>query len=69
MSVMTRYGNTKSQQIKCNGKLLCEFEVEIEEEMMPHSTIMVYDVKDKQTIFQGQTRIETENLGRNHVSC
>ena len=36
--------------------------------MMPHSTVMVYDVKDQQTIFQGQTEIETENFGRNHVS-
>ncbi|KAL7011176.1 hypothetical protein ACKWTF_014135 [Chironomus riparius] len=67
-AIVTRYGNTDSKQVDCKGQLLCDFELDIAEEMMPHSTIMVYDVKDQQTIYQGQTEIETDNLGRNHLT-
>lgn len=68
MAVATRNGNIKTQQISCNRKLICDFEVEVKQDMMPHSTIIVYDIKNSHTIFQGQTTIVTEDLGRNHVS-
>lgn len=67
MSVVTRYGNIKTRQINCGGKTVCEIEVVVDEQMMPHSTVIAYDVRDEKSIYQGQTTIVTENLGRNHV--
>jgi len=68
VSVVTRYGNIKTRQINCGGKTVCEIEVVVDEQMMPHSTVIVYDVRDEKSIFQGQTKIVTEDLGRNYVS-
>ena len=66
--IVTRYGNSDAKQVDCKGKLLCDFDVDMEETMMPQSTIMVYDVRDQQTIYQGKTEVETQNLGDNYVS-
>ncbi|CAG9810190.1 unnamed protein product [Chironomus riparius] len=67
MSTITRYGNIKTRQIDCGGKTVCEIAVVIDEQMMPHSTVLIYDVRDEKSIFQGQTKIVTEDLGRNYL--
>lgn len=54
-------------QVSCNGKVSCEFNVKITKQMIPQSTVMVYSVKNKQSIYQGKTIIETEDLSENYV--
>ncbi|XP_070506231.1 CD109 antigen-like [Chironomus tepperi] len=67
-SIVTRYGNSLTKQVKCNMKKMCIFEIEVDDKMMPQSTILVYDVRNQQTIYQGQDEIKTENLGINFLT-
>ncbi|KAL7011186.1 hypothetical protein ACKWTF_014142 [Chironomus riparius] len=67
MAIITRYGISQNRQIECNDQQICEFEIKIMDAMMPYSTIMVYDVKNKNTIYQGQAEVVTEDVGRNEL--
>ncbi|XP_070499789.1 thioester-containing protein 1 allele R1-like [Chironomus tepperi] len=68
VAVVTRFGIVENLLIPCGKQTLCEFELKIDEKMMPKSTIMVYDIRDKDVIYQGKVQIETDNLGRNYLN-
>jgi len=65
--ISSNNGNVQSQVVDCYDDTSCVFDVVVREEMMPHSTVSVYHVKDKLHIYQGFTQIGTDLTG-NHVS-
>lgn len=65
---MTRYGNSESKLVNCNGQLNCEFDIKITKEMIPKSKISIYFVKDKRNIYFGSTNLTVEEFGDNYVS-
>jgi len=64
---MSRHGNIESHQVYCNYRLTCPFNITIRKNMMPEAKIVVYHVKDKQSIHQGEVTIRTAELGKNTV--
>jgi len=66
--VMSRHGNVESHQVYCNYETVCKFNVTVRKGMMPEAKVVVYFVEDKTSIYQGETTIMTEDLGRNMVS-
>ena len=66
--VMSRYGNIESHQVYCSFHINCEFNITITRNMMPEVKVVVYDLKDRRSMYQGQTTIRTEELGKNTVS-
>ncbi|CAG9810781.1 unnamed protein product [Chironomus riparius] len=66
--VSSNNGNVQSQVVDCYDETSCEFEVVVREEMMPHSTVSVYYVKDKLHIYQGFTQIGTDDLTGNYLN-
>ncbi|XP_070504691.1 CD109 antigen-like [Chironomus tepperi] len=65
--VSSNNGNVQSEVVDCNDETSCEFHIVFKEEMMPHSTVNVYHVKDKLHIYQGYTKIGTEELTANNL--
>jgi len=65
---MTRHGNTEIHQRNCNFLTTCSFNISVKKDMMPKSKVVVYYVKNKQKIFQGETTIKTKELSGNYVS-
>jgi len=66
--VMSRHGNIESNQIHCSFHISCKFNVTIKESMMPGAKVLIYFVKDKHTMYQGETVIISGELGKNTVS-
>lgn len=64
---MTRYGNLEHHQIPCYYHLTCSFNITVQKDMMPQSTVIVYYVKNKIYLYEGSTNITTVDLGANHV--
>jgi len=65
--VVSRHGNVESHQVYCNYKTICKFNVTVRKNMMPEAKVVVYLIKDKTSIYQGETTIMTKNLGKNEV--
>ncbi|KAL7012570.1 hypothetical protein ACKWTF_014932 [Chironomus riparius] len=69
LSVTTnKLGNIQYQVVDCNNNLNCEYYVDINENMMPNSTVTVYNVVDKSHIYQGSTTIGTELFEAEHLN-
>ena len=66
--VMSRHGNIESHQVYCNFHYTCKFNITIKKDMMPESKVVVYQMKDRNSIHQGDTTVTTVELGRNTVS-
>ena len=65
---MTRHGNTEIHQRYCNFTTTCSFNITMRRDMMPKSKVIVYYVKERKKIFQGETTIKTKELSGNYVS-
>ncbi|CAG9810251.1 unnamed protein product [Chironomus riparius] len=68
LMIMTKNGNSEIHQHYCNFKMTCTHVISIKKDMMPTSKIIVYYVKEKKTIYQGETIITTKELSGNHLS-
>jgi len=69
LSIITnKLGNIQSEVISCNNNANCEFYITINENMMPSSTVTVYNVVDKSHIYYGSTRIGTDVFKEDNVS-
>ena len=66
--VTSRHGNIESHQVHCSFKYLCKFNFTITKKMMPEAKVLVYHVKDKTKMYQGEVTITTVELGKNTVS-
>jgi len=65
--VMSRHGNIECHQVYCNYHSACPFNFTIRKDMMPEAKIVVYHVKNKESIHQGEVTITTVELGKNTV--
>ncbi|CAG9810260.1 unnamed protein product [Chironomus riparius] len=63
--VMSRHGNIESHQAYCSFRINCKFNFTITRDMMPEAKVVVYYVKDRQSMSQGETTITTIELGKN----
>lgn len=68
VAVMTKFGAFQTETIKCNDKSVFDFPIEIKPQMMPHFTVEVYHVRDKDVVEHGNIKIETKDMGDNFVS-
>lgn len=66
--VISRLGIIETHQIYCNYFYTCTFNITFQKEMMPSAKMKVYFIKDKQTMYQGETIITSGELGKNTVS-
>jgi len=66
---MSRHGSIESHQVYCQYKINCKFNITIKKDMMPEAKVVIYYVKDRKNMYQGETTIVTTELGRNTVSC
>lgn len=64
----SRKGNIESRQINCDFELTCQFSINIRKEMMPSAKVIVYHLRNKNSIYQGEITINTNELGANSVS-
>lgn len=65
---MTRHGNVQSKKEICGFKLNCNFTMEITEDLIPESTVVIYAISDVKQFAYGEVVIKSKNLGKNHVS-
>jgi len=65
--IMSRHGHVESHKKNCDFKLLCTVGTKITNDMMPHVTVIVYQIKNKHIIFRGETTIETADISSNEV--
>ena len=66
--VMSRHGNIESHQVYCSFRINCKFNFTITRNMMPEAKVVVYYVKDRLSISQGEVTVTTTELGKNTVS-
>ena len=66
--IMSRHGHVESHKVRCNFNLTCSLATRIRKDMMPHATVIVYQVVDKRVVFQGETTITTDDISSNNVS-
>lgn len=65
---MSRHGAVKNYQVICKSEIRCDFQLTLNKDMMPQSTVVVYNVKDSSSLQQGETVIKTMEIGQNTVS-
>ena len=64
---MSRHGHVESHRKNCDFKLLCTVGTRISNDMMPHATVIVYQIENKTIIFRGESTIETADITTNEV--
>lgn len=65
---MSRHGAVKNYRVNCKSEIKCDFQLTLNKDMMPQSTVVVYNVKDSSSLQQGETVIKTMEIGRNTVN-
>ncbi|KAL7011351.1 hypothetical protein ACKWTF_014234 [Chironomus riparius] len=67
MVIMSKYGMQDAKLIDCKLQIVCTFELEVVEDMMPQFTVDAYFVKGKDLVAHGSVDIRTADLGPNHL--
>ena len=68
VNIVTRNGENQVFERNCGYKTTCSLHIIISEDMKPHSTVIVYFIKNQYQIFKGQTEIRFEKLSNNFLS-
>lgn len=66
--IMSRHGHVESHKKSCDFKLICTVTTRISNDMMPHATVIVYQIKNKKIIFRGESTITTADISSNQVN-
>jgi len=65
---MSRNGNMESHNKYCNFQQKCYIKLMVNKNMLPESKVLVYFVKNKQNIYQGETIVKIDHISKNMVS-
>ncbi|XP_070504802.1 CD109 antigen-like [Chironomus tepperi] len=65
--ITSKYGMNDAKLIDCKEQIICTFELNIVEDMMPQFRVDAYFVKSKTSVAYGSANIKTANLGPNHL--
>lgn len=66
--IISKNGNIEQQTIYCKNQLQCQHKLTVSKTMIPEAKILVYFIKNKHKIYQGETVIKIDETGENKVN-